>query len=187
VACAYVTFAFKHEPGMPFFGEIVVTGLAYDGPEAFLAVLGLLWRLRAKVGHVTLELCDDIDLATILPDGDNLERTSVDFAMLRVLDVCRALELMEVPEAEGGFALEVDDAFMPENSGVYQVRIASGHVRAERGGTTADLHVSVQTLCLLAIGRIGLAEALLREGTQLLGKRELLARVFVKRPVHFAL
>ena len=184
---AYVTFAFKHEPGKPFFGEIVVTDLAYDGPKSFVAVLGLLHRLRAKAGHVTLELCDDIDLATILPEGDDIERTSVDFAMLRVLDVCRALELMEAPAIEGSLAIEVDDVFMPENSGVYQVRIDGGHVQASRSVAAPDLRVNVQTLCLLAIGRIGLCEALLREGTQLLGNQELLARVFVKRPVHFAL
>lgn len=186
-ARAYVTFAFKHEPNKPFFGEIVVTDLAYDSPQALLGVLGLLYRLRAKAGQVTLELCDDIDLATILPEGDNVERTSVDYAMLRVLDVPRVLELMLQPVVEESFVVEVDDAFLPENSGTYQVRCEQGGTRVQRCDAQPDLRVSVQTLCLLAIGRIGLGEALLREGTQLLGNQDLLARVFVKRPVHFQL
>ncbi len=186
-AHAYVTFAFKHKPNMFYYGEIFVTDLAYDGLEAFLGVLGLLYRLRAKASHVTLELCDDIDLATILPDGDSMERTAVDFAMLRVLDVCRVLELTVHPMVEGSFAIEVDDSFMPENSGIYQVCCGAEGTRAERRDGDADLRVSIQTLCLLAIGRIGLDEALLREGTRPLANRELLERVFTKRPVHFQL
>ena len=162
-------------------------GMAFVWALPILGVLGLLYRLRAKAGHVTLELCDDIDLATILPDGDSMERTAVDFAMLRVLDVCRVLELTVHPMVEGSFTIEVDDSFMPENSGIYQVCCSAEGTRAERRDGDADLRVSIQTLCLLAIGRIGLDEALLREGTRLLANRELLERVFTKRPVHFQL
>ena len=184
---AYVTFAFKHEPNMPFFGELVVTDLAYDSPKAFLSVLSLLYRLRAKAGHVTLQLCHDIELATVLPDGDNIESAADDFAMLRILDVPRALELMPRTVAEGSFVLEVEDTFMPENSGVYRVDLNASATRVELCNDQPDLRVSTQTLCLLAIGRISLEGALLREGTQLLSNRELLAQVFTKRPVHFQL
>ena len=186
-ACAYVTFAFKHEPNMPFFGELVVTDLAYDGHESFRGLLGLLYRLRAKAGSVTFELRDDIDLATFLPEGDDVERTAVDFAMLRVLDVSHVLELMPHPPAVGSFTLEVDDAFMPQNSGVYRVEMDPEGTHIKRCDDQADLHVSMQTLTLLVSGRIGLEGALFREDTQLTGNEELLSRVFTKRPLHFRL
>ena len=186
-ACAYVTFAFKHEPNMPFFGELVVTDLVYDGPEAFRGLLGLLYRLRAKAGSVTFELRDDIDLATFLPEGDDVERTAVDFAMLRILDVSHVLELMPHPPIEGSFTLEVDDDFLPQNSGIYRVQVGPEGTHVERCDAQTDLRVTIQTLTLLASGRIGLEGALFREGTHLAGNEELLSRVFTKRPLHFRL
>ena len=185
--CAYLTFAFKHEPGNPIFGELVVTDLAYDGHESFLALLGLLYRLRAKAGHVTLDLHDDIDLATFLPEGDKVERTAQTYVMLRVLDVARALQLMPRPELTDPWAIEVDDAFMPENSGSYRVSYEEGEALVERCDAAPDLRVSIQTLALLVSGRIGLDGALLRDGTLLLGNKPLLSRVFRQRPVHLAL
>lgn len=185
--CAFMTFAFKHEPDMPFFGELIVTDLAYDGRESFLALLGLLYRLRAKAGYVTFDLCDDIDLATILPDGDKIEQTLRTYVMLRVLDVPRALELMPRPMQAEPWTVTVDDDFMPENSGTYRVSYGEETTSVERCDAAPDLRVSIQTLTLLASGRIGLDGALLRTGTQLQCNEELLRRVFQHRPTHLQL
>lgn len=181
---AYVKFAFRHEPDKPFFGELVVCDLAYDGHESFLAVLGLLYRLRAKAGHVTLDLHDDIDLATFLPEGGEVERTAQTWVMLRVLDVCRALELMPSPAQAKPWVLAVDDAFMPENSGAYRISYGAGEAQVGRCDASPDLYVSIQTLALLVAGRIGLEGALFREGTELLGNQKLLARVFTRHASH---
>jgi hypothetical protein len=67
------------------------------------------------------------------------------------------------------------------------VSYEEGEALVERCDAAPDLRVSIQTLALLVSGRIGLDGALLREGTQLLGNKPLLSRVFRQRPVHLAL
>ena len=88
---------------------------------------------------------------------------------------------------EGSFALEVDDNFLPQNSGIYRVQVDPEGTHVERCDAQTDLRVTIQTLTLLASGRIGLEGALFREGTHLAGNEELLSRVFTKRPLHFRL
>jgi hypothetical protein len=94
---------------------------------------------------------------------------------------------MPRPDLAGPWTIEVDDAFMPENSGTYRISYETEEALVARRDAAPDLRVSIQTLALLVSGRIGLDGALLRDGTLLLGNKPLLSRVFRQRPVHLAL
>ena len=185
---AYVSFIFVTGDKGPFVGELKVSEIVYDSPEAFRGVLGFLYRMREKATHMTFELMDDIDLATILPECEEVERTLGGHVMARVLDVPQALGLMGHPAGSGAYVLAVEDAFMPENGGSYRVTFETGRATSvEPTDVTADLAVTVQTLSQLVVGRIGLGEALYRPGTELRSNERVLREVFARRPVCLSL
>lgn len=184
---AYVTFIFVTGEKGPFVGELKVSDMVYDSPEAFRGVLGFLYRMRAKVTHVCFDLMDDLDLATILPECEDVERTLGGHVMARLLDVRRALELMPHPHAVGSYVVSVEDAFMPENTGAYRVTFGPEATQVELTSDPADLEVTEQTLCQLVVGRISLDDALYREGTIVHAQKDVLRQVFVRRPVSLAL
>ena len=54
---------------------------------------------------------------------------------------------------------------------------------AGMGYLPADLDVDIRALGVLGVGAIGLEEAALREDVEILGNRETLERVFVRKPI----
>lgn len=183
---AFLRFLFTHEPNNPFVGELIVDELVYDSPQSLLGALGFLYGMRAKVSHVNLDIPDDIDLGTILPECGKIERTKGGHVMARLLDVRRALSLMPHPLEEGQYALRVTDKFMPQNSGVYQVNFTSEDtqvIKTDGQAASCDLELTEETLVMLVIGVIGLDEALYRPNTCLHGNELLLRKVFRTRAV----
>ena len=184
---AYVRFSFCHEPDMPFVGELSVNELVWNAPQDLCAVLGFLYRMRAKVTHINFELAD-VDLAAILPESDRVEQQIDSHVMARLLDTEQLLRLMPHPYGTSSYILEVEDAFLPEVSGRWQVTYADGKATAvARTGAYPDLVVDETTASQLVLGRIGLADALYRPDTQVLRNVENLQRVFTRRTVHLAL
>lgn len=183
-AHAYVSYIFVTGDKGPFVGELKVSDLVYNSPEAFRGVLGFLYRLRAKVTHVEFDLMDDLDLATLIPDCDQAERTVGGHVMARLLDVPGVLQKMPHPSGSGSYVMEVDDAFMPENSGRCRVTFADGRATAvETTEEEPDLSVTQETLCQLVVGRINLNDACYRAGTVVHGNEGTLNQVFVRRSV----
>jgi predicted acetyltransferase len=179
-----VTFIFVTGDKGPFVGELKVSDLVYDSPEAFCGVLGFLYRLRAKATHVEFELMDDLDLGTLIPDCEQAERTVGGHVMARLLDVPGVLQKMLHPAGAGTYVVGVEDAFMPENSGCYRVTFGTGKaIAVEMTDREPDLSVTEETLCQLVVGRIDLNDARYRAGTVIHGNEEILAQVFVRRPV----
>ena len=185
--CAYLRFSFFHEPDMPFVGELAVDEFVWDTPHALRSALGFLYRMRAKVSHVNFEL-PDVDLATLLPESDQVEQRVDSHVMARLLDVEQLLRLMPQPHGTGSYVLEVKDAFLPEVGGRWQVAFADGRSTAvEPTDLTPDLVADETTACQLVLGRIGLTDALYRSDVQVVNNVETLGRVFVRRPIYLAL
>ncbi len=185
--CAYVRFSFFHEPDMPFVGELDVSEMTWESPAAFRAVLGFLYRMRAKVSHVNVSLAD-VELATMVPEGDKVEQRVECHAMARLLDPACILRLMPHPHGTGSYVLGIGDAFLPEVGGRWKVAYKDGRaLSVERTDLEVDLVVDQTVACQLLLGRIGFDDALYRPGVTVQGNEETLARVFVQRPVHFTL
>lgn len=184
---AYVLFSFFHEPDLPFVGELQVDDLAYDSPEALRAVLGFLYRMRAKVSHVNFELAD-VDLATLVPECDKVEQNVDSHVMARMLDVRTLLMRMPHPQDRGSYTIGVTDEYLPYVSGAWRVEYEDGHATSVLPyDYVADLEVDQTVGCQLILGRIALAEALGRPGFELNGNEYTLSKVFVRRPIHLAL
>lgn len=185
--CAYVRFAFFHEPDMPFVGELQVSDLVWDSPAAFRAVLGFLYRMRAKVSHVNFELAD-VELAMMVPESDKVEQSVDSHVMARLLDPARLLRLMPQPYGEGSYVLGIEDSFLPEIAGRWRVAYEDGKAVSVEPTDLAPHMIADETVtCQLILGRVGLDDALYSPDVQLLGNAETLSRAFLRRPVHLAL
>ncbi len=181
---AYFTFVFVPGPNGPFTGTMEITELVYDSPEALRSVFAFLYGMRAKVTHVRVSLPPDADLGVLLPECDRVERTLDSHFAARALNIGGILGALRCPVETGRFSIRVTDAFLPENTGTYTAKIRCGRVAGvEKSSAPADLEVTVETFCQMAVGRIGIEEALYREGTGLCGDRTLLDRIFVKKPL----
>ncbi|MBR1830622.1 MAG: GNAT family N-acetyltransferase [Atopobiaceae bacterium] len=185
--CAYLRFSFVHDPDFPFVGELAVHELVWSSPKALRASLGFLYRMRAKVSHLTFEFAD-LELATLAPESDKVEQKVDSHVMARMLDVQRLLSLMPQPYGAGSYVLGVEDGFMPEVAGRWQVTYADGTATSVAPTDLApDLTADQTVACQLVLGRIGLCDALYRPGVHLGGNAETLAHAFVRRPVHLTL
>lgn len=184
---AYVRFSFFHEPHMPFVGELRVHDLVFAHPAALHATLGFLYGMRAKVTHLNFEL-PDIDLATLVPEGDKVEQRLDCHVMARLLDPAQLLRLMPQPYGLGSYVFGITDGFLPEVAGRWRVTYHEGRtVSVEATDLKPDLEVEEPIACQLILGRIGLADALLRPDVCIAGNEEALRRAFVQRPVHLVL
>ena len=98
--------------------------------------------------------------------------------MVRVVNAARALEAIRKPEG-CSFVIRVSDDLIPENNGVWQVTPDGVHPTSLK----PDLCVSEKALGQLVAGAVSLSEALYREDTAVLGNRDLLERVFTRKPI----
>lgn len=185
--CAYLRFSFFHEPDMPFVGELKVDDFVWNSPVALHAALGFLYRMRAKVSHINFEL-SDLDLSTLMPESDRVEQRVDNHVMARLLDVPTLLCLMPQPYDKGSYVLGIEDAFLPEVAGRWQVPYENGHATSvECTDAQPDLIVDETSACQLILGRAGLQDALYRPDVQVLGNADVLAHAFTRRPVYLSL
>ena len=179
---ASVTFSFTCDSDNPFFGEADVSDITWRDPAALMGALGFLYRLRAKVGSVNVELPDELDIAAVLPEPDKVQCTLGGHVMVRVLNVPEALRAMPHPEGSGSYVLAVRDALIPKNDGPWQVTFEDGEVLvSEAPNVRPDLEVSESALAQLISGVTGLETAQLRKDVQVKNNKQTLARVFTRR------
>ncbi|MBO6014846.1 MAG: GNAT family N-acetyltransferase [Oscillospiraceae bacterium] len=178
----YLRFMFEEGANGPFIGEMNVTELMYDGPEALRNLLGFVYGLRAKITHVRLSSPEFLDFSVLLPECGEVERSIEGGMMARITDVPRVLERLPLPDA-CCFTLEVKDSFLPGNSGIYRISREKGRTFVSRTEGPADLTLTQETLVPLCAGAMDLDTALFRADTILRDREEILREIFVKRPV----
>lgn len=205
----YVSFYFRHGENGPITGDLDVCELIFDSPRSLRELLGFLYTLRSKIINVKLKLPVSVDLASLIPECDKVERTLAGHLMLRALDPAKVLSLMHAPEGSGEFVLRIEDSFMPENTADYHVQYAHGRVLSVTASKTEasqadsvllkecasqgncadcmsgyDLKVTQETFSQLALGFYGLSGALYREGTELVSARDALESFFLPRDLY---
>lgn len=185
--CAYVRFSFFHEPDRLFVGELQIEELVWESPAALRAVLGFLYRMRAKVSHVNFTL-PDLDLSLLAPESDKVEQRVDSHVMARLLDAPTLLRLMPQPYDTGSYVLGIEDAFLPEAAGRWKVAYGEGRATSvEPTDSEPDLLVDETTAVQLILGRAGLEDVLYRPDAHVIDHAEVLARAFVRRPTYLSL
>ena len=167
--------------------DIHVTDLDYVDENALMGILSFLSGLRAQVRNVTLKMPPRAKFYQYLPNADLAKHRFVTHDMARVIHVQKVLETMRMPQGTGSFTIEVKDAFLSENEGIYEVQYRDGRVQAvAKVQSSADLCVDIADFTQLALGVMGLEEMAYRNTVQILGNRETLSKVFVEKDVYMS-
>lgn len=170
VANAYVVFTKQDS-------TLNVTDYAFTDEKAFRAVLGFLARFSAEYESVRMTVPDDIPLASLLPNPYDYTSTEDNAYMLRVLNTEKALGAIK-RDFDFSFVLEVQDDFIPENSGRWIVSNGS----CAKTDLPADISLSIRALSQLLSGYTSLSGIAFRSDVTISSARELLERIFVKKP-----
>ncbi len=152
---------------------------AWRGRRGFLALLGFLARFSSDYGRIELPLPTGVELHSLIhaPDEYAVSGETRHNYMVRAVNAQKLLASLR--RGPGRFAVRVTDDLIPENNGVFRVEEGSARLTQE----PADLAVDIRALGVMAAGGVSLAEAALREDVEVLGNRETLERIFVRRPV----
>ena len=176
-AVAYVQFADDRSPS----GSILaVWDLAFEGRRGFEAILGFLSRFDLDYESVELWLPSEIELLTLIRSGRSFEigKRTRDNLMVRVINAARVLELLKKP-ASACFTVRIRDPFIAENNGTFRV-CGSCAVSVEE---EPDLDVSIEAFSQMAAGAVSLREAELLPDATVSGNRDILERIFVRKPI----
>ena len=189
---AYLIFTdIRHDPA----AILHVEECAWTSREGFEAILGFLGRFTADYGNIQLLLPGGIDLLRVIesPRSYEIHKTTRQDLMVRVINAGKLLEVIRKP-VDCDFTVEVKDELIPDNNGVWRVtadrveecsgKAAKEPVEQYDGKASADLVVSPGALGQLAVGSISLDEAMLRRDVEVLGKEEMLRRVFVEKRIY---
>lgn len=174
---AYLIFQdISHDPE----AILEVRNLAWDGPRGLRAILGFLARFSADYGTIRLPLPRNIELLSLIrsPLAYDIRTTTEQSYMIRVINVGRALEAMRKP-AGCDFVIRVTDEMIPENNGTWKVTVDAVSQTKE----DPDLTVSEKALGQLVSGAISLEEALYRDDTVVIKHREVLEKIFIRKPI----
>ena len=147
----------------PFIGTMRAEELVYDSPRVLRDILGFIYGMRGKLTDAVIHPKGGEDPALLVPGSAEVETRVEGHLMARVLDVRRMLKAMRYPCEAGRFSLVVEDDFMTENAGCYDVTFAGCPRSVER----VDAGVSSE----------------LRPATAINASRRTLERVFVRKVV----
>lgn len=179
---AYVIFTAEDAPA-PQGKTGKIRELAFIDPKALTQALGFLYRLAAQYERFTLSVPGDLPLSSLVQECYDLECSCWEQPMARIINVEKALEL-KVPASGEKYTLEVTDALVPENNGVFQVTGGmTPAVEQLPEGTPADLSLDIGSLTQLCLGFLSLEELLFKPGVVLNGNQDVLKRAFPKGAV----
>lgn len=174
---AYLIFQdIRHDPQ----AILEVQDLAWDRPAGFRAILGFLSRFSADYGTIRLFLPRNIELLSLIrsPLAYDIQKTTDQAYMIRVINAVKALEAIRKPEG-CSFVIRISDEMIPENNGTWKVTAGGVSPTEEE----PDLCVSERALGQLVCGAVSLAEAEYREDTAVQKNREMLEKVFIRKPI----
>ena len=178
VPAAYLIFQdIRHDPA----AILEVQDIAWDGRKGMNALLDFLGRFSADYGTVRMFLPASVELFSFIrsPRAYDIAQTVRQDYMIRAVNVQRLLEVIRKPD-DCTFVIRVEgDEYIAENNGTWEVS-GSGAARTDKA---PDLTVSIQALGQMAAGCVSLSEAMYRPDVAVAGKEDVLAKVFVRKPV----
>ena len=135
--------------------NLVCSRFRFLGRDGFHALLGVFASLAADHRYAVLQLPSDPALKYLLDEwslgaaGFSLRPSG----MIRVINV-REVLARAACRGEGTLSLQIDDAYIPENCGVFTVRFAGGHaVSVEQTADTPDavLDIAAFSACIAGV------------------------------------
>lgn len=126
-----------------------------EGCQGMLGFLGNLGGIRQR-----LKICLPPPATAMgcLHDLTDARLTQTHPVMARIISTRAALCAMPAPPDSGRVVLSVTDAFLPENSGCYQVSWEAGALRVQPSQQEADIVLSAGALTHLVLGSLSLEQ-----------------------------
>lgn len=134
-------------------GLLTVTDMAYCDSEGLRGILGFLRQFDGRATKITfLNVTRDTPLRYILGEYSNSSGKIRSWAMARVVDVQKALELARYPEKSGCFSIKVNDT-LEWNNKVFRVEYAHGKCCVTSSDSADyDLEVDIPLLTRILMG-----------------------------------
>ena len=158
-----------------------VNDVAWDGRKGMEALLGFLARFSADYGRIRLFLPACLELFSFIrcPRAYDISQTVRQDYMIRAINVQRMLEIIKKPD-DCRFVIRVEgDEYIAQNNGTWEV-CGNSAVPTDK---EPDLIVSVQAFGQMAAGCVSLGEAMYRPDVAVADNGDMLAKVFVRKPV----
>jgi len=144
---------FDKDPG--FWVTGTMSEVVWESAGAYRGLLGLMASVAInKTALCWFEPSDSPFVASYLEQGITVEMERP--VMYRLLDVCAGLSRLRTARRIA-FTIEVDDAGLPENSGVFQVECGVDGCEIKMGGTP-DLRLDIRRLTQAFMGEPSLAQ-----------------------------
>jgi len=105
---------------------------------------------------------------------------------MRIVNVKRALEMMNVPNIKTMLNIKINDKNIKENNDIFAVDIDMGtiSVKANNSIVSPDMECSIHALNQLVSGYAGIKDVLHRDDVKVTSKFDELNKLFIKKPIH---
>lgn len=167
--CAYVAFTKKDS-------TLLVRDYAFKKEKDFLRILSFLSRFGPEFQNVEISLPEDIPIAMLTSDPYSVEKRVNHRYMTRVLNCEKALSIMK-RNILSPFVIEIDDPFLPENSGKWKVT----NGKCEKTDENADVFMSINAFSQMISGYAGFEGTLFRDDVRFFGNLEALKAAFPRK------
>jgi predicted acetyltransferase len=179
-ADGYLVFTVGDDDG----NVLDVKELAWTTIDGLKALFGFIGGLSPQFSNFKWSAPSAFTLSSLFPESYDIEIRHSPGGMNRVVNVPKALELLRVPEGAGRVVINVNDKFMPVNSGVYAVEWESGAVSVKTTDRPPDMETDVETLAQLVTGFLTPEQAQYRAGVKIHGNRGALTALFPHKDLY---
>ena len=166
--CAYIAF---HKVN----SVLNVKDYAFKTEKDFIKILSFLSRFSPEFEKIEIALPSDIPIALLSSNPYDVQKSVNSRYMTRVVNCEKALSMLN-RNITSPFVIEIDDPFLPENSGTFKVWSGG----CEKTEDKADVRMSIQAFSQMIAGYAGFEGTLFREDVELFGNLETLKAVFPK-------
>lgn len=164
--------------------DMEVKELIWLDYESLIGVLGFLQNFSPLYKSFKCSFPDYLNLHVILPEPNVIKSEIIASGMNRIVNIEKALKLMDYPKEKGSLAILVDDPFLKWNSGTFLVTWDSNGVEVEKKDCPPDLSCSIQVITQLVTGYTSIEDYMGREDVKIFNNADTLASVFNKKPLY---
>jgi predicted acetyltransferase len=165
-------------------GPLLVQELAWLNKDGLHAMLGFMHGLRTEYESVKWETPNCVDVFSLFPESWDVSISWKAAGMNRVVDLEKALILLEPPASGGSAVIGVNDKFLPWNTGRYQILWENNGISVSKTDLPPDMETDIETMAQLVTGYITPLEASHKKGTVIHTKTEALTALFPKRHLY---
>jgi len=159
--------------------------LAWTNKEGLYAMLGFIHGLRSEYYDVSWIVPEGLDIFSIVESSWDVKFHVDSILMTRVMDVTKALLLLDAPAGENSVTIGVRDKFLPFNTGAYSISWKNGKLKVEKTEQPPDMEMDVETLSQLTTGYLTPYEAQYRQDVTIHGKLAELISLFPRKNLYF--